>query len=48
MSNKKFSDTSIPLNLKNKSEEIKKMFVKVANESYEKGMKIDDILKEIK
>lgn len=38
MLNKKFSDTSIPLNLKNKSEEIKKMFVKVANESYEKGM----------
>ena len=40
MSNKKFSDTSIPLNLKNKSEEIKKMFVKVANESYDKGMSI--------
>ena len=38
MSNKKFSDTSIPLNLKNKSEEIKKMFVQTANESYEKGM----------
>lgn len=40
MSNKKFSDTSIPLHLKNKSEEIKKMFVKVANESYDKGMSI--------
>lgn len=40
MSNKKFSDTSIPLNLKNKSEEIKKMFVQVANESYDKGMSI--------
>lgn len=40
MSNKKFSDTSIPLNLKNKSEEIKSMFVKIANESYDKGMSI--------
>lgn len=40
MSNKKFSDTSIPLNLKNKSEEIKKMFVQIANESYDKGMSI--------
>lgn len=40
MSIKKFSDTSIPLNLKNKSEVIKQMFVKTANESYEKGMSI--------
>ena len=40
MSNKKFSDTSIPLNLRNKSEEIKKMFVRIANESYDKGMSI--------
>lgn len=40
MSNNKFGDTSIPLNLKNKSEDIKKMFVKIANESYDKGMSI--------
>ena len=40
MSNKKFSDNSLPANLKNKSDQVKQLFVKVANESYDKGMSI--------
>lgn len=38
--NQRFTSTSIPQNLKDKSQDIKELFLKVANEGYSKGMNI--------